>query len=66
MAASSHDGRAEAVAEGLGKLVGLLATVDVDGLTGGVYDHFAVVAGSEVLFDFSKEVGFDPSVEEVG
>jgi hypothetical protein len=66
LAAAGHDGGVEAAAEGFGELVGLLVAVDVDGLPSRVYDHFAVVAGSEVLFDFNKEIGFDPSVEEVG
>jgi hypothetical protein len=64
--ASLHDGGAEAAGEVFGKLVGLLAAVDVDGLTGGVNDHFAVVAGTEVLFDFRKEIGFDLAIEKVG
>ena len=66
LAASSHDGGVKAPAEVLGELVGLLVAVDIDGLTGGVYDHFAVVAGTEVLFDFSKEIRFDLAVEEIG
>jgi hypothetical protein len=66
LAASRHDGGVEAAAEGFGELVGLLVAIDVDGLPGGVYDHFAVVAGTEVLFDFSKEIRFDLAVEEIG
>jgi hypothetical protein len=66
LAASSHDGRVKAVAQVVWELVGLLVPVDVDGLPGGVDDHFAVVAGSEVLFDFGEELRFDPAVEEVG
>ena len=66
LTASGHDGGVEAAAESFGELVGLLAAIDVDGFTGGVDDHFAVVAGPEVLFDFSKEIRFDPSVEKVG
>lgn len=64
--ASLHDGGVEASAKVFGELVGLLTAVDVDGFAGGVDDHFAVVAGSEVFFDFRKEIGFDLSVEVVG
>jgi hypothetical protein len=64
--ASRHDGGSEAGGKLVGELVGLLVTVDIDGFASGVDDHFAVVAGPEVLFDFSKEIRFDLAVEEVG
>jgi hypothetical protein len=64
--ASLHDGGSKAGREVFRKFVGLLVTVDVDGLASGVYDHFAVVAGPEVLFDFCKEIGLNLAVEEVG
>jgi hypothetical protein len=66
LAASRHDGGAKAAGELFGELVGLLVAVDVDGLAGGVYDHFTVVAASEVLFNFRQESRFDLIIEEVG
>ena len=64
--ASGHDGRPEAGGELFREFVGLAVPVDVDGFAGGVDDHFAVVAGPEVLFDFSEEIGLDLSIEVVG
>lgn len=64
--ASGHDGGPETVGKVFREFVGLAVAIDVDGFTGGVDDHFAVVAGSEVLFDFSEEIGLDLSIEVVG
>jgi hypothetical protein len=52
--AAGHDGGAEARGEAFWKLVVLLVAVYVDRFAGGVHDHFAVMAGPEVFFDFHK------------
>jgi hypothetical protein len=64
--ASGHDGGSEAGGKVFGEIVRLAVTVDVDGFAGGVDDHFAVVAGPEVLFDFSEEIGVDLAIKVVG
>lgn len=63
--AAIHDGGPEAAGELVRKLVGLVAAVDVDGLTGGIDDDLAMVAGGKVLFDLGEKVGFDLTVEVV-
>ena len=64
--AAGHDGGAETCGEVFRKVVMLLAAVDVDGLAGGVDDDFAVMAASEVFFDFGEQLGVDLTVEVVG
>ena len=64
--ASGHDRGPETIGKLFGELVGLLVPIDVDRFAGSVNDHFAVVAGPEVLFDFSEEIRVDLAVEVVG
>jgi hypothetical protein len=55
--ASCHDGRVQAIAQIIGHLVDLVATIDLNRLLGGVEDDFAVAALLKVLFDFSACLG---------
>jgi hypothetical protein len=64
--AAVHDGAAKTVGEGFGKLIGVGAAVDIDGLSRGVDDDFAVMTGAEVFFHLGQEFGLDLSIEEVG
>ena len=64
--AAVHDGCLEAVGELFGELVGLVATIDVDGFPGRVDDDVAVAARAEVLFYFGQQLGINLSVEIVG
>jgi len=65
-AAAVHYGFAHALGELFGEFVGLVTAVDVDGFAGRVDDDFAVVAGTEVLFDLSHKIGVDLAIEVVG
>jgi hypothetical protein len=64
--APGHDGRSKPGGEVFGELVGLVSAINVDSLAGGVYNHFAVMAGPEVFFDFHKKIGIDLAVEVIG
>ena len=65
-AAAFHYGFPHAEGEFFGEFVGLVTAIDVDGFTGRVDNHFAVMAGAEVLFDLSHKIGVDLSIEVVG
>ena len=65
-AAAFHYGFAHAQGEIFGELIGLVTAIDVDGFAGRVDDDFAVMAGAEMLFDLSHEIGVDLSIEVVG
>jgi hypothetical protein len=62
----SHDGRSEAPAEVFRKFVELRIAIDFNGLLGGVADHVAVVAPSQVVFQFSAGAGVEDAVKVVG
>ena len=51
--AFGHNGAAQAVAEIVGKFVELRVAVDLDGLLSGVADNVAVMAPSQMVFQFS-------------
>jgi len=54
-----HDRRAEARAKIIRELVELGVAINLDGLLGGIADHIAVVAPSQMIF----ELGLGPIVE---
>lgn len=65
--ASGHDGCAQPLGELFRKLIGLVTSIDVDGLARRVDHDLAVMARAEVFFDFRKQLGVDDlSVEVVG
>ena len=51
--AFGHNGAAKAVTQIVGKFVELGVAVDLDGLLGGVADNVAVMAPSQMVFQFS-------------
>jgi hypothetical protein len=48
-----HNGATKAVAQIIGKFVELGVAVNLDGFLGGVADHVAVMAPSQMVFQFS-------------
>jgi hypothetical protein len=56
----SYNGAAKAVAEIVGEFVEFGAAVDLDGLLGGVANHIAVVAPSQMIL----KLGFSTVVED--
>jgi hypothetical protein len=61
-----HDGGVEAVAKLGGDLVELCASVDFDGLVGGIEDYAAVLAARGVDADLFAKLGGELIVEVVG
>jgi hypothetical protein len=65
VSALAHDGVVKAGPEGVGKLVNLVITIDLNGLLGRVEDHMAFVAPMQVLIKFSLEVLCDLAVQVI-
>src|ERR1700740_3497822 len=63
--ATLHNGVVKAVAQLGGQLVDLMRPVDLDGLAGGIDDHFAVLALAHVLLDLGAGIGGDGLVDDV-
>jgi hypothetical protein len=61
-----HDGGMHTLADVGGELVELMIAIDVDGLGGGIEDHFTVFALSDVMFYLGQEFGGNGTIEEVG
>ena len=66
IAAFSHNGLVEAVAEVLRQLINLVIAVNFDGFLGGIHDHVAFVAPMEMLVQFDSQVFGDPAVQIIG
>jgi hypothetical protein len=64
--ALADNGGPEPGSKVLGEFVQLGIAVDLDGLLGGVANNVAVVAPSQVLFEFGFCGGVDDAVEVVG
>src|SRR5450755_158753 len=64
--ALGHDGGAETVAQVVGKLVKLGVAVNLDGLLGSVANHVAVVAPSQMVFQFGFGAVVQDAVQVVG
>jgi hypothetical protein len=61
-----HDGRAEATPEVIGQLVELRVPIDLDRFAGGIADDVAVVAPSQMIFQFRLGALIDSAIEVVG
>jgi hypothetical protein len=61
-----HDGGSKAASEIFGKFVELGIAINLDGLLGGIADNVAVVAPSQVIFQFSACAGVQDAVKVVG
>src|SRR5216684_2351619 len=61
-----HNGAAKAVAQIVGKFAELRVAVDLDGLLGGVADNVAVVAPSQMVFQFGLGAVVKDAVQVVG
>ena len=64
--AAGRDGRPELGFEVFGEFVELGIAVDLDGLLGGVANYIAVVAPSQVLFQFGFCTGVNDAVQVIG
>jgi hypothetical protein len=64
--ALGHNGGAETVTEVVGEFVKLGVAVDLDGLLGGVANHVAVVAPSQMVFQFGFGTVVEDAVQIVG
>ena len=63
--AAVHDRGSETAGEFVRELIGLVASIDVDRLSSGVDDDFAMMAGREMFFDLGEKIVFDLAVEVV-
>jgi hypothetical protein len=64
--AFSHDGGSELSSEVFGEFVKLGIAVDFDGFLRGIADNVAVMAPSQVLFEFGLCRGVDDAVQVIG
>ena len=64
--AFGYNGRPEPGSEVFGKFVQLGIAVNLDGLLGGVADNVAVMAPSQMFFEFSLRGGVNHAVKIVG
>jgi hypothetical protein len=64
--ALGDNGRTETIAQIVGEFVKLGIAVNLDGLLGGVANHVAVVAPSEMVFQFSLGAVVQDAVQVVG
>ena len=62
---AGHDGGVQAFAKAVGKVVDLVRAVDLDGLAGGIENHFAVSAFVQVFLDFGAGLRGDGVVDQV-
>jgi hypothetical protein len=64
--ALADDCGTQAIAEVVGQFVELGVAVNLDGFLGGIADHVAVVAPSQVVFQFGLGPVVDDAVQVVG